>query len=822
MADFAVNFVATGGAQVEQQLQAILRGSTATSAEITRLSRSLKTSGEGAAAFATNLGLSVKETANAVTKFRQLEKAGFDNASAFQLMQKETGITAEQFGKLTEGLSSAQVQLDKYKESQQGSAKASAAQVLALQQVNQAAANLASSLGSIVSQATEEFIAYDDALTSVAAKSGVAKDALGFLEEATQRVALTTSQSPTSALKAADSLIALGASAQEAADRVGSVAQLTDALRTVGADIETSAKVVQLGTSIFAKFGETAETVGDKLVTISDSSAVASSEGLNEFLQVLSKAGGFAAQLGVGLDELLASFATLRDAGQAPEVAATSLRGLLSTALESRNELENLGITVFEVGQNGQESFVGLERLFAQIGQKSVDTTDLLDLFGKQGVASAVALSENYGKVSTQVDNLSNSFGNLQRKSNTINSSIQGQITLLQGSLQTALVEIGRTTGQFTAPLVGLVTDLVNAFISASPVIKNFVGGLVGISAVLATAVAGATSYALALKALETAQVGLTLKTAASTIGIQAKTASLKLAALAGNAEAKAALASASASGVQAGALQGVSAAAGTTAASLGLIIVALGSIALAAKAYQVITAESGQTREATNELSDAIDQYEAGLGKVITTQDGWLESFQGVVNRIRDAVAEFPLLAGAVDRYTQSLRQAQVNQNSIAFGELQQQLNRTSQAFADLKTSNDLSGDAAADLLPILKQQLATLQAFQPATESEITVRGAAIKQTREQINAIQGAIDAQQKQSEQSKNDIKIAEERATELKAKEEEIALESTRIEQEKNQEIERLAKEKIAELERIEKERIETEKALRQAAYDEEV
>jgi len=105
-------------------------------------------------------------------------------------------------------------------------------------------------------------------------------------------------------------LIALGASAQEASTNLGTVAKLTDALRTVGADIETSAKVVQLGTSIFSDFGVTAEDVGNKIAFISDSSAVASSTGLQEFLQLFSKAGGLAAQLGVGLDELLASFAS--------------------------------------------------------------------------------------------------------------------------------------------------------------------------------------------------------------------------------------------------------------------------------------------------------------------------------------------------------------------------------------------------------------------------------------------------------------------------------------------------------------------------------
>ena len=125
MAEFPVKFTTIGGKEVEKQLQAILKGSTATSAQITQLARSLKTSGEDAAKFASNLGLTVRETTTAVSRFRNLQKAGFDNASSFKLLQKEIGLTADQFNRLEKELKQVDAQIEENKRQNREAAQAS-------------------------------------------------------------------------------------------------------------------------------------------------------------------------------------------------------------------------------------------------------------------------------------------------------------------------------------------------------------------------------------------------------------------------------------------------------------------------------------------------------------------------------------------------------------------------------------------------------------------------------------------------------------------------------------------------------------------------
>ena len=757
---------------MEQQLQAILRGSTATSAEITRLSRSLKTSGEGAAAFASNLGLSVKETANAVTKFRQLEKAGFDNASAFQLMQKETGITAEQFGKLTEGLSSAQVQLDKYKEAQKASASASSAQILALQQLNQSAGNLAKTLVGFVGTATNEFIAYQDALTALDAKLPETIDELGFLEDAIIDVALTTSQSPESAVKAADALVALGASAQEAADRVGTVAKLTDALRTVGATTETAAKAIQLGTSIFEDFGETAESVGDKIAYISDTSAVASSTGLDEFLQLFSKAGGISAQLGINLDELLANFAQLRDAGQAPEVAATSLKSLLSTTLANREELEKLGITIFNVGADGKESFVGLQNLFQQIGERGTTTTEIVDLFGKIGVASAVELSESYDQVAGKIDSLGNSVGALQEKSDAINSSLRGQITLLQGSFQTALTQLGEISGDFVEPVVKQVLKLVNAFIESDPIVKKFVAGIVGIGTVLSGATFALTSYILAIKALQAAKIGLAVETIASTIAIQANTVAQGLNKTVTWEGAKAFVASGIAAASSAVSVTTLSAAFG----KLNAALLAVGP-ALAVLGVGIVGITAGnEIAKTVNELKELNTEVEA-LGKGSAAQ---VESVNKVSIGLRDVTAEINSLREKgldvsdelLDKQKQYIR---LGKDSVT--DIESEIEARKQVIAAIESGNKgqldglglgkLNKGQQEAILNALNLQVAELNISKGVLERQIDAAGGVKTE-------VEGTADAQNEVNDELENSVVLA----NELKETLSRIALDST--------------------------------------------
>ena len=451
MANIKITFTSVGGAAVEAAFQSIIKGASATSQQIVALSQTLNTTAKGAATFASNIGLSVGEVTRVTNSFNALRSQGLSLSETFKILQRETGINASQYKSLVTQLKSAETQTEAYNKAQEQSAEASHAQIAALQEVNQVATQLAEALKGLSQQAIGEFIKYDAALTGLQARAKPTTEQLAKLEEAIAHVALVTSQTPASAADAATSFISVGASAEDAAKNLLTAGQLTDAFKE---DFTRAAKVVQLGANIFGDFGETAQSVGDKISYISDTTAAASSTGLDEFLQLFSKAGPLAKDLGIGMDELLASFGALRDAGQAPEVAATSLKSLLSTIIDNKEAFSKLGIEVFD----SNNKFIGLTETFRAIANANLsgnlelteedlaslssqaDTTGLSiqqinDIFGKIGVSSALTLSKSYQDIADKTAVVSQQFGTLNDKAEIINSSLQGQADILKGSL---------------------------------------------------------------------------------------------------------------------------------------------------------------------------------------------------------------------------------------------------------------------------------------------------------------------------------------------------------------------------------------------------
>ena len=549
MANIKITFTSAGGAAVEAAFQSIIKGASATSQQIVALSQTLNTTAKGAATFASNIGLSVGEVTRVTNSFNALRSQGLSLSETFKILQRETGINAAQYKSLVTQLKSAQDQTDAYVKSlkdeenaQQATTEASAAQILALQQVNQAAQQVSQALNAFTGQAVGAFIEYDGALTTLRAKASPTTEEMEKLEAAILDVALVTSQTPTSAAKAATSFISVGASALSAAENLKTAAQLTDAFQ---GDFTVAAKVVQLGANIFKNFGETAESVGDKLTYISNTTAAGSTNGLDEYLQLFSKSAPLARELGIGLDELVASFGVLRDAGQAPEVAATSLKSLLSTIIDNTDKLEKFGVEVFD----SDRKFIGLTETFKRISETqssvssgfeltgselaelSAQSTEaglsieqVNDIFGKIGVSSALTLANGYQQVAEKTVLVSEQFGTLSKQAEIVNSSIQGQISLLQGSFESALVDIGKSLSGVTAPAVAGMLDLINVFLAAPPAIKNFIGVSLGVTTAAAGVVFALTGFGLALKALEVAQVGTTLRTIAAA-GANAKLA---------------------------------------------------------------------------------------------------------------------------------------------------------------------------------------------------------------------------------------------------------------------------------------------------------
>ena len=803
MADFVVNFTSNGSAKVESEINAILRGAKATSSEIVALSKTLNTSAQSASAFAAKLGLSTGAANEVVNKFKALRQSGLDNANTFKLLQNETGITAAQYKNLVLTLKDADAQSARYNQrlkdqadAQEATKEASAAQLIALQQVNQAAQQVARALNAFTGQAVGAFIEYEDALTTLRAKANPTAEQMKDLEAAILDVALVTSQTPASAAKAATSFISLGAGADGAAKNLKTAAQLTDAFR---GDFTVASKVVQLGATIFSDFGETAQSVGDKISYISDTSAVGSSTGLDEFLQLFSKSAPLAKTLGVNLDELIASFAVLRDAGQAPEVAATSLKSLLSTIIDNKEKFSELGVEVFDA--NGK--FVGLAETFKRIAQAAPSASagvkltnselaelatqatqsglsieQVNDIFGKIGVSSALTLAGSYEVVAQKTEAVGNQMGTLAEKSAIINSSIQGQINLLQGSFESALVDIGKSLSRVTAPAVAGMLELINVFLAAPPVVKDFVGVTIGVTTAAVGVVAALTGYGLALKALEAANVRTTLKTIAATAANTANAISAVAAGVANQGLAKSLGIVAVASIKAAEGITAAAVSAGKTALAFAPLLLALGGVVASAKLVQASidsSTSANRAKSAIDALNKSLEDYRKATGQVVPDAEKTKSKFDELKDGAKDLASDLRLAALNFKLFGlgSSAAEAGANSLAVATGDLQPVLNGLNSEFFRLKQGGELGSESAKKLIPTLEAAKVAIGALQAegAKNNEVGADQLLVWQQQQSdltdlINEIKGAATATTKLNEETEESIKTYEELANAL--------------------------------------------------------
>ena len=182
---------------------------------------------------------------------------------------------------------------------------------------------LRAGIGAIGSSA-REFAGFDQQLNLLAVRTGESREELAEFEKVALRVGLTTSKLPAEAAAAAVELAQLGERLPGITENLDDVVGASEA---TGIGITGLGRALRVGTNIFGDAGESIESLADKFTVLANTTAVTSE---TDFLQFLSKAGASAQTIGVDFDELAAAFATVRDLGATPEVAATGINSLFT------------------------------------------------------------------------------------------------------------------------------------------------------------------------------------------------------------------------------------------------------------------------------------------------------------------------------------------------------------------------------------------------------------------------------------------------------------------------------------------------------------
>lgn len=321
-------------------------------------------------------------------------------------------------------------------------------------------ASLRAAVG-VVQSAIGEYTGFEAGLTEFSVKARGAEVDMDSLAQAAKDLASVTSQTPTGVIDTATSLQTLGVIAGDVEGSLAGVVKLADLL---GEDPVLSGKALQTGVNIFGEFGETTDTLADKIFTLFNTTAAGSSGGLDEVFQLFQQAGSFASAAGIGFDELAAAFGTLRDGGASAEVAATGLRTILASLAspsgEAAKALESIGVNAFDANGN----FIGLTEVLQQFATATAGLSQesQLDLattiFGREGVpAILTSIREVDGQFQSTLDNINSASGAVDTGLEQLNQSLERQGLLLQGQIASALTTVGQAIAPVSAAFLEFI-----------------------------------------------------------------------------------------------------------------------------------------------------------------------------------------------------------------------------------------------------------------------------------------------------------------------------------------------------------------------------
>ena len=423
-------------------------------------------------------GQTIKDVVDLQQSIKTLGKDARDTQKLAQSLGKAFNLPDDQVRDLAEALAEAKQETSKLKKEANGLGKIfeGIAQGVGQSLANQGIEALRGSLSAVIGVATAalgEFQGFEKALVEFDAKSDATAEQIARIGEQAKELAAVTSQTPAGVAELSTALLTLGATADDVEDNLASITKLADVL---GEDPVLTGQVVQTGVNIFGEFGESADSLSDKLNFLINNSAAGAQGGLNEFFQLFADVGGIVKATGADFDELAATFAVLRNGGASASIAATGIKTALlalSAPTSAANaELEKIGLSAFDA--NGE--FRGLETVLLEASEalKTASEQEQVEfankVFGREGApAFLTALKEANGGLGELIEGLNTGAdGSLEESLEVINQSLSRQAELFQGNLSGALTSFGEALSPVASGVIELANELLSATVEGS------------------------------------------------------------------------------------------------------------------------------------------------------------------------------------------------------------------------------------------------------------------------------------------------------------------------------------------------------------------
>jgi TP901 family phage tail tape measure protein len=332
---------------------------------------------------------------------------------------------------------------------------------------------------------------FEKAMSSVAAVANATGEQMTQLRDAALQAGRDTAYSASQAAEAEGELARAGVSV---ADITGGALKGALSLAAAGQlDLGEAATISAQAMNTFGLKGAQVSHIADVLAAGANKSA-SDVHGLGESLRM---GGLLAAQTGLSLEDTVAVLSAFADHALIGSDAGTSLKTMLQRLTPQSSEaaglMKQLGFSAYTAG--GQ--FVGLEELADRLQKSFANLTPearnsaMGVIFGSDSVRAATVLYQLGADGVRQYTQAVNDQGAAARMSAVQLDNLSGDLQVLKGSLEVALIESGSAANGVLRSMTQWVTDLVNAYTALPPWLQKGVDGFLGMAGIVGVASAG-------------------------------------------------------------------------------------------------------------------------------------------------------------------------------------------------------------------------------------------------------------------------------------------------------------------------------------------
>lgn len=214
-----------------------------------------------------------------------------------------------------------------------------------------------------------------------------------------------------------------------------------------------------IASNVLSGFGLEAADAG-RVADVLALAAASSNTSVSQLGQAMSFVAPLARAAGMSLEETAAQIGVLGDSGIQATRAGTGLRGVIGDLLKPSTEA---GKALMEMGFNLEElaAKTPIEQMQA-LGQANLGAAESLEIFGRQGGASALIMAEGSDRAAELTEQLKNAGGAADEMAKIKSEGLNGALVTLKSSLETLAITIANTgLMEFVQGLVERVTDLV-------------------------------------------------------------------------------------------------------------------------------------------------------------------------------------------------------------------------------------------------------------------------------------------------------------------------------------------------------------------------